>query len=341
MSNRLNWPLAMTFHLMLRHAITVNDLVEVHRLAEAHPDWPSLPRTAFDQDPLMLICTTYPDPNDGPVRERLVEALIRPLTTGALRGSPQGLSVAVINGWDSLVERLLPLSDPNEHWRGQAALHHAVERLSVPMVKRLLPHADLNGLNDEGMTPLMVLARTSVGAMGSSQEHRAREIVDAILNDPRLRFNQATPDGHTALAFACCLGADNPWLVKALLERGADPNTQDTNGTTPFMYVLRSIDRLPGIQSLLAWWLEFDAASPVPGDPSSDRPRLNLLLRDTQGQSCMDLARLSGVPHLVRELQARAHRQESNALRTAVEQIEGAMTKQSPANSGRPSRVRL
>jgi cytohesin len=55
-----------------------------------------------------------------------------------------------------------------------------------------------------------------------------------------------TPDGKMILHF----GVGDPWLVRRLLELGADPNSRDTEGFIPLQYAARWAQR-DAIQALI------------------------------------------------------------------------------------------
>lgn len=93
-------------------------------------------------------------------------------------------------------------------------------------------HTGTNAVDQWGASPLMVAIQT-----------KAQLVVASLLNTwrPKVDVNFAKASGHTALFY--CIAVDNAVVLKALLKRGADPNTSlkqpDSLGWTPLHFACK------------------------------------------------------------------------------------------------------
>uniref|UniRef100_A0A8D8K462 Ankyrin-3 n=1 Tax=Culex pipiens TaxID=7175 RepID=A0A8D8K462_CULPI len=153
----------------------------------------------------------------------------------------------------------------NIDWKkrlGEEALHYAVEEGLVYVVKLLITYNfDVNGLNKEGQTPLMLansieifLLLLSAGASQNSEysdgntwlhitaKDKSREIVKhALKEDPKL-INKPNKLGETALHIA--VKNDNANIVELLLNLNADPNIENKEAKTPIDYAIANLNKI-------------------------------------------------------------------------------------------------
>ncbi|XP_022660119.1 uncharacterized protein LOC111249912 isoform X6 [Varroa destructor] len=125
-----------------------------------------------------------------------------------------------------LLHRVINMADNN----GNTALHYAVSHGNFTVVTRLLDSraTDVNKQNRAGYTPVMLAALASLGTNEATQ----RAIVHRLFQMGDVN-SKASQNGQTALMLAASHGRAD--MVKALLETGADPNTQDNDGSTALM----------------------------------------------------------------------------------------------------------
>lgn len=122
-------------------------------------------------------------------------------------------------------------ADPNtlEKNAGQNALMWAISDRHSAITKELVDHkADVNQASRYGATPLMFAAQGDV---------ESTRILLAAGANP----NSVVPDnGQTALIIASTMGQLD--VVKALLDKGADPNIKDANSFTALHAAVRDSD---------------------------------------------------------------------------------------------------
>ena len=145
-----------------------------------------------------------------------------------------------------------------EAGNGATALHASVENGHMPVVRALLDGGARQGTSMEGSTPLMIAAmynRPHAAVMlleksdgvallnarlprdGSTALYQAAgngfaEVVDIILDHPRVLVDRATKAGATPLFQAS--GTGRASIVKALLAKGkADPNRRTKEHAAP------------------------------------------------------------------------------------------------------------
>uniref|UniRef100_A0A8D8K3C4 Ankyrin-3 n=1 Tax=Culex pipiens TaxID=7175 RepID=A0A8D8K3C4_CULPI len=149
----------------------------------------------------------------------------------------------------------------NIDWKkrlGEEALHYAVSNGSVNVVKLLITYNfDVNGLNKEGQTPLMLANRIeiykSLLSAGASQysgysdgntwlhitaKDKSREFVEHVLKKDPTLINKTNKLGETALHIA--VKNDKVFIVKLLLDLKADPNIENKEGKTPIIYAIEN-----------------------------------------------------------------------------------------------------
>ncbi|KAJ8373307.1 hypothetical protein AAFF_G00266630 [Aldrovandia affinis] len=123
-----------------------------------------------------------------------------------------------------LLECVVNMADLN----GNTALHHAVSRSNFSMVRLLLDTGvcRVDQENNAGYTPIMLAALATLRAADDMQ------VVRLLFRqgDVNAKARQA---GHTALMLAVSHGRME--MVWALLDCGADVNTQDEEGSTALM----------------------------------------------------------------------------------------------------------
>lgn len=234
----------------------------------------------------------YPGPHRYPQTTMLL------LSRGAAvkRDGGSLLAAAAAKGDDRLVRVLLKRGvrpDANAAGYGTStALIAAVEFGHTSVVRTLLENgASPNARNVEEASPLLALAGSNFA--GTQETAIARLLLDhgADIN-ARPLDKVAMRNAETALSRAAWLSKAD--LVALLLERGADPNLQDSQGQTPLMQIARwdtttndMLDatrlktQLKMVHSLLA-----HAARPE--------------LRDSDGKTAFDLATSSKLREALR-----------------------------------------
>jgi serine/threonine-protein phosphatase 6 regulatory ankyrin repeat subunit B len=144
----------------------------------------------------------------------------------------QQLFDAVIAGETGAVEQLLPsIYDPNiRDQEGNALLPLAARAGNLEIVQLLL---------DRGMDVNSTLKPSGIGktaAMEAAIGNRSKIIESLVARGADLD-RQESGSGWSALHYAASLDAEN--AVGALLESGANPNSQAENGWTPLFYAVR------------------------------------------------------------------------------------------------------
>ncbi|PAN09666.1 hypothetical protein PAHAL_2G041400 [Panicum hallii] len=202
---------------------------------------------------------------------------------------PVTLCYAATKGDDFLLHQLLKRGvDPNEsdnYWH--TALHVAASSGHEQCVRLLLEHgADPNARDAQGRVPLWealsrrhhaaarLLADAGADLSSGDAALYARAAVEAddaaLLEDAARHGVDVTAacwdDGATALHRAVLQG--NAGMVRALLERGADPDREDGAGRTPRAMA----DELGhgDVQELLSGWRQEVAEGPEQQGPATD-----------------------------------------------------------------------
>ena len=182
------------------------------------------------------------------------------------------LMAAASAGAVDLVRDLLKLgADVNaRNQMGGTALMYAVAAGDLGTVKLLLANgADINGQSVNGWTALMMAAaknRIDIAAMlvaraadvnlpdvyGWTPLMRAAyaghaDIVDILLSQPSVVINGRNDQGQTALHLAAIQG--QPYIVQALLERGAQADMTDFAGRTARSIARAQGHNLPGLSA--------------------------------------------------------------------------------------------
>jgi ankyrin repeat protein len=113
---------------------------------------------------------------------------------------------------------------------GETALRLACEWGHTPAVRLLL---------DRGADP-MIARDTDEPLLEGASWRGYHEVVRLLLGHHGVKgtINHRDQSGRTALWQACFYGRD--WLVRALLESGADSTIADNNGTTPMALITQN-----------------------------------------------------------------------------------------------------
>lgn len=146
------------------------------------------------------------------------------------------LHIAVENGCLGLVNFLLEKgAEINKcDGKGWTSLHYAVFSGHVSLIKRFLAKfSDVNSLRDKQQRTLLHLA-----AM-----HSEKEPTEILLNagaEINAKDEKDYTPLHNAVEKAVSQNKENNSVVKTLLEKGANPNIQTSNGDTPLHIATRS-----------------------------------------------------------------------------------------------------
>jgi ankyrin repeat protein len=155
---------------------------------------------------------------------------VTPLMLCARSGSLEAVKLMTARG-----------ADPNakESYKGQTALMWAVAEKHSAVVPALLEaRADANARSGGGFTPLMFAAQQ--GDLQSAQ----------FLATASANINDATPQGMTPLLVAVSSGRAEVSLF--LLEKGADPNAADSRGFTSLHFAAQNRNLIEALKALLA-----------------------------------------------------------------------------------------
>lgn len=134
---------------------------------------------------------------------------------------------------------------------GSTLLHHAARHADLDLVKKVLPHCDLNSRENSGSTALLE---------ATNRGHT--RIADALLSTPGIQVDLRHPTGFTALILA--VENNNAEMVRLLLQKGADPSLRDAAGLTP-----REIAERNGFAEVLA---AFGSPQPAAGSHDLSEP---------------------------------------------------------------------
>jgi uncharacterized protein len=205
-------------------AASRNDLEMVDLLLRAGAD----PKAANEYGATALYAAA--DKADPTVTKKLLAAGTDP--NAALASGETPLMLAAREGRVATVRALLEGgADPSakEKNGGQTALMWAIAGGHSDVTKELVQHkADVDARSKSGSTALMFAAR---GDLESAR----------ILLDAGADVKVAIPDwGGTALIIASTMGQAD--IVKALLEKGADPKYRDNNSFTALHAAVRDSD---------------------------------------------------------------------------------------------------
>ncbi|XP_046651126.1 serine/threonine-protein phosphatase 6 regulatory ankyrin repeat subunit B-like [Daphnia pulicaria] len=131
----------------------------------------------------------------------------------------------------------------NAFYNGLTPLHFAIMFSKNKMVQHLLKdptNADPTTRDPFGRSALLFAAMFTM----------KMEIIDSLLAHPKVKVNDVDEDGRTALHSAA--GVSNAIAVRKLIEKGANPNIVDKNGTSPLHLAAQQRDDYEIIDLLLA-----------------------------------------------------------------------------------------
>lgn len=127
-------------------------------------------------------------------------------------------------------------ADPNARDReGRSPMIRAAEKTTNPEViaELLKGGADIHATDADGRNPLFIAIRFSSGLFETDNKGVVSELIKSGL-DP----NAKNAEGFTPLMLAAGRTTQSSYIIKELLEGGADPNVgrDDDDGLTPLMY---------------------------------------------------------------------------------------------------------
>lgn len=147
-------------------------------------------------------------------------------------------------------------------------LHQACKSLSGDIVKKLIESgADVNELDSQGRTPLIVLAQSKKTSYyeGEVQEEAKRDferITDALL-DAGANIHASDKGGNTALHYAVLTISP---MTGVLLNRGSDPDTFNKNGLAPgHMWADQWISKQKGTEAIIQQFFDTGFNPDLPG----------------------------------------------------------------------------
>lgn len=147
------------------------------------------------------------------------------------RGGAEAALMRAAQFGDTMTIRLL-LSNGlgiNEHGWGSTPLMYAIRRSNWPVVFTLLDNgADPNIPDDMGMSPILWAA-----------ELNNADAVNAMLKKVENINTIDSLSGMTPLMWATYNEHDNPQIIQAFLEKGAQVNAKDKNGLTALSWAIK------------------------------------------------------------------------------------------------------
>ena len=166
--------------------------------------------------------------------EKLLAAGAEPNSLGTNSGQ-SALMWAAAEGHTGVVDLLIGAgADVNASSSGRFTPLMFSARSGALKIARLLldAGADVNATTDEGLSPLLVATASLDAITGSDYrlvvDESEHQDLGILLIDHGADVNQSDQYGMTALHYA--VEMDKPKLLKKLLEKGADPNAQLTEG---------------------------------------------------------------------------------------------------------------
>lgn len=112
---------------------------------------------------------------------------------------------------------------------GRSFLTNTIEEGKNEFAKKLIDlGADINQQDNIGSTPLFAAIRAN-----------NTEIINCLLNDPKININATDRLGKNALRIALQFHPRNEELLLNLIRKGVDPFIADNNGITPYSLILR------------------------------------------------------------------------------------------------------
>jgi ankyrin repeat protein len=125
--------------------------------------------------------------------------------------------------------------------KGETALTIALQNAETPLIKLLVEKADINMRDDLGNSPIHLALKKNEDIFKLLLEK------NADVNVPG-RIDSKTTD-QTVLYVAVSRADED--LVKKLLERGADPNKADSQGSLPLVEAIVDADANPNIVKMM------------------------------------------------------------------------------------------
>jgi ankyrin repeat protein len=274
-------------------AIKMNDAARLAQLLEADTDLSVNSVSPKGESGLMVA-----------VRENSFDVIPVLLNTSGIRVETRNandespLMLAALKGRVDICEQLIGLrADVNKS--GWTPLHYAASGLNLPVVKLLLSHkADVNALSPNGTTPLMMAARYAdletvdyllkAGANPDLKNQQGMSAYDFSLSAERpdpSRLVSARLAPSSPEYFFKAIKANDPIMVDAMLKKGVNVNTVNTEGETGLMMAVReNADKV--IPLLL------------------QAPKINIEARNMNGETPLMLAALQGKLEVCQQLVA-------------------------------------
>ena len=154
------------------------------------------------------------------------------------------------------------------HYRGSTALHLLCsnEQCNEQALRALLAgKADVNAVNEEGVTPLMLAIQNNA------------QMANLLLMDDRTDVTKADCRGWQAIHRAAIMGHEG--LINALVDKGADINAKNVTGVTPLHLAMLEKNE-PEIFTLIEHGADASIKAPV-------NPFSRCELWDTTCATCM------------------------------------------------------